>query len=513
MGAAPIRANSPTGDPARDSPLFEQIQAEVGKLESLSGGSVKWPEVIAWGREILEKTSKDILVAVYVAVGLLEQNRYEGLLAGLSCIETMVESFWEVLYPEAKRTRARINALVWFSEKGGAAVSRKQPVAEEAQIVLACREKVGLLEKFFAERLGDQSPGLGDLRRAVDQWVRESKPVEPAQTPIEAKGRVTPAAVPEAAMTAGTMESVEDAERVLGEARDLLRRAGDLVRGLLPANPWPYQVSRALIWSQVEAVPANTDGETRIPAPPAHIMEGARQLLEQGAWDALAEWVESQFPEYPFWLDLQRWGVLALSKRGLAYEGMGHAVRGEVRVLMARLPDLSNCRFADGTPFADEETRQWIEKEICPRSGQAALAGEDVAAKKRADTRIHAMQRFRQGEMKEAMAFFQEQIMGAGSGRDRFLARLELARFCFDAGHPKIALGQLAGLQREMDRFSLDAWEPALSLEVLQTSQHVLKRLLRDQEPGSPDWAHQAEEVYERICRLDPVSALKLDEK
>ncbi|MDC4206323.1 MAG: type VI secretion system ImpA family N-terminal domain-containing protein [Candidatus Manganitrophus sp.] len=119
IGSTPIRSDAPSGDSAKYDPLFEKLQAEIGKLEALSGGPVQWKEVIGSGREILEKKSKDLLVASYVSVGLLEQRGYAGLLAGLSCMEGMVEAFWETLYPETKRMRARINALIWLSEKGG----------------------------------------------------------------------------------------------------------------------------------------------------------------------------------------------------------------------------------------------------------------------------------------------------------------------------------------------------------------------------------------------------------
>ncbi|WDT80731.1 MAG: TssA family type VI secretion system protein [Candidatus Manganitrophus sp.] len=269
IGSTPIRSDAPSGDSAKYDPLFEKLQAEIGKLEALSGGPVQWKEVIGSGREILEKKSKDLLVASYVSVGLLEQRGYAGLLAGLSCMEGMVEAFWETLYPETKRMRARINALIWLSEKG-VAVGRKKPVPGEGKEVRACSEKIDALEKYFGEKLANDSPGLGDLRRAVDQWAREVESAEAAtaRTESPAPNVSTSAETAGPAISSGKIESIEDAERVFGEAGDVIRRAADVVRGQQPTNPWPYQVMRALTWSRFDGLPAHTDWETRIPAPP-----------------------------------------------------------------------------------------------------------------------------------------------------------------------------------------------------------------------------------------------------
>ncbi|SRR5579884_314465 len=519
IGSTPVRPDAPSGDSARYDPLFERLQAEVGKLESLSGGSVQWKEVVDLGRELLQKKSKDLLVASYVSLGLLEQRGYAGLLAGLSCIEEMVEAFWESLYPEAKRMRARINALVWLSEKGGAAVGKKKPLPGEGKEVLACAEKIDLLEKFFGERLANDSPGLGDLRRAVEQWKREVAIPQAAaqpQPPTQSASASTETA--EAPLVAGKLESLEDAERVFGEAGDLIYRAADLVRSLEPTNPWPYQIARALTWSRFDGVPSHTDWETRVPAPPAHLLESGRRLTDQRGWKELVDLTETQLQTYPFWLDLQRLSVLALSNLGSAYSGAKQAALGELQILLRRLPDLPRCRFADGTPFADDETQRWIEQEVIPAGGESgangASSGSPTAAEGAiAELRAQARQLLGQGEAKGAIALFQTRIAAASSRRERFLLQLELSQICLDGGYPKVALSQIDALQREIDRFSLEEWEPALSLEVFRTSWRLLNQLSRDSDQGSTDWIDRAEAIYGRICRLDPIAGLELDRK
>lgn len=134
--------------------------------------------------------------------------------------------------------RARINALIWLSERG-VAVRRKKPAPGEGKAVCACSEKIDLLEKYFGEKLANDSPGLGDLRRAVDVWAREVESAESAsaRTESSAPSGSTPAEPAGPAIPSGKIESIEDAERVFGEAGDVIRRAADLVRGQQPTNP------------------------------------------------------------------------------------------------------------------------------------------------------------------------------------------------------------------------------------------------------------------------------------
>ena len=154
IGARPIRPDAPSGDSARYDPDYERLQTEINKLEGFSAQSINWKEVVNLGKGIIGNKSKDLLVACYLCRGLFEDKGYTGLLSGLSCINGMVNTFWETLYPEAKRMRARINAVIWLSEKVGPVVSKKQPQGGERDLVNACAHEIEELEKFLYEKMG-----------------------------------------------------------------------------------------------------------------------------------------------------------------------------------------------------------------------------------------------------------------------------------------------------------------------------------------------------------------------
>jgi len=513
----PIRPEAPAGDSARYDGAYERLQSEISKMENLSGTAIQWNEVIRLAKEILGEKSKDLLVASYLCRALFEEQGYLGLLSGLSCLEAMAEPFWEVLYPESKRMRARTNAIVWLSEKVGVAVTRKAPRPAEEPLVRGCSEKIGTLERFFDEKLGGDSPGLGDLRRALEQRLRETQAPQNnsrSETPLQE----TPVDAAAGASLFRKIDSAEEAERVLDEATDPLRKAAALVRGADPSNPWPYRLVRSLTWMKIDELPGNRGEETRVPSPSPQAAERYPLLVRQGSWRELIEEAESQVSEAPFWLDLHRFSALALARLGPSFSKAREALVGELLLFVRRLPGLPELKFADGTPFADGETRSWLERERGVDTGRAPGPSQSEGASEEIGERISQLRGkagplLEEGRIKEALALYQSGMETVGSKRDRFLWRLELARVCLEAGQERIALSQLEGMDREMTRLSLEEWEPALSLEVLKALWGALDRLLRAGGEPAVSGSGRMEAVYARMCRLDPVSALDLEQR
>lgn len=229
---------------------------------------------------------------------------------------------------------------------------------------------------------------------------------------------------------------------------------------------------------------------------------------------------EDHVHESPFWLDIQYLSGLALSNLGPSYARAKGAVYTETFTLLRRLPGLLECKFSDGMPFADDDTRKLVKTEsdlLNFRESSKAVPVEAPISNKEAnrikETCEKAYTLLREGHIKEAIDLFQQEMIALSSHRDRFITRFELAKLCLEAGYPKVALSQLEGLEQEMARVSLDEWEPALSLKVLQTFWSVLNQLLQDSKQTSPELTRQADMIYGRMCRINALSVLDLDKK
>jgi type VI secretion system protein ImpA len=90
------------------------------------------------------------------------------------------------------------------------------------------------------------------------------------------------------------------------------------------------------------------------------------------------------------------------------------------------------------------------------------------------------------------------------SARERFLRRSEAASIMVDTGREAVAMPILEQLVQEIDNHSLDAWE---SGETVARPLGLLYRCMRRIEGDSST----SQALYLRICRLDPLQAIKLD--
>jgi type VI secretion system protein VasJ len=126
----PISGEHPAGESVRYDEAFGKLEAEIGKLENPAGGDIDWRMVEDGTAELLGSTSKDLLLAAWMARAMWQREGLGGLAGGLATIRGLLENFWEPLHPQ--RIRPRRAALEWLSEKLAAAMGDDQMAGDPA---------------------------------------------------------------------------------------------------------------------------------------------------------------------------------------------------------------------------------------------------------------------------------------------------------------------------------------------------------------------------------------------
>jgi type VI secretion system protein VasJ len=516
LGAVGINSDMPAGISVRYAAEFEQLQAELQKLDSLSPSTgtavrINWQEVIGLSTEILTKKSKDLVVAGFLCRALFEVQGYPGLSGGLQCLHGMVSRFWDVLYPETSRMRGRLGALAWISAKVGLAVVHRVPAAGEREALKICDQLVDSLETLLSDKFKDNGPKFTELRDALRAHARNIEFDEPSAAPASSPRASSPAILP----SVDVITSLENCGRAVATGADLLWKAASFARSQDSVQPWPYRTVRVVTWLQVDALPAQVENTTRIPPPPPHLTKGYQALIVQQAWKELINQAEEQVRHTPFWLDLHRYCDLALSRLGPSHAHARHAVTAELIAFLHRFPEILEYRFSDGTPFADEETQSWIDSELLSafQSNVIAIPAAANDMDGCTDLRAKAQELMQAGQFRDALSVYVDGIANTTVPRRQFRTRLDLVQLCLDAGHVKIALSHLDILDRQLKSGSLETWEPMLAREVLHTLWAALQRCMPDGKAVSPDTAQWAEDVYKRLCRLDALGVIELEGK
>jgi type VI secretion system protein VasJ len=270
----------------------------------------------------------------------------------------------------------------------------------------------------------------------------------------------------------------------------------------LSAEPAAYRLLRAALWTPIAAPPpADPAARTKIPAPPPTLKEKLDRLAANAKWPELLEEAESGLQQHRLWLDLSRYSADALAGLGPTHAAARTALNLEVVHLTRRLSKLETLSFADGTPLADSTTRKWLETEQGaprPSSSAGATSRQDDARTEKIRGLLAS------GQAADAIALLQEAAQTAPSAEARFQARLTLAQTCSSAGQPQVARGLYAALDAESVQRHLDSWNPTLAAQVVE-GLLISSRAVRK---GAPD--AEQEQLYRRLCQLDPTAALRL---
>lgn len=122
----PIAGDNPSGQNLRYAPVYDKIKEARREEDDAAQGDWKrerkladWPLVIKTTSEVLATKSKDLQVAAWLTEALLKSQGVGGLREGLDLLKSLLESFWDTIYPESEDGDVELRAapLEWVGTK------------------------------------------------------------------------------------------------------------------------------------------------------------------------------------------------------------------------------------------------------------------------------------------------------------------------------------------------------------------------------------------------------------
>lgn len=523
LSKQPVPGGSPGGSNVRLESAFEAIEQEIAKLDSLTAEDpVRWREVHATAQEILQQQSKDFLVVCYLTRALCETHVIDGLQQGLLIANGLVENFWEHAYPPVKRLRGRAQAFEWLVEKSQPLLEKYQPSVAHLDRIKALEASVIALDNTLMEKMAEAAPNLADFRQRfrrmrqalemeqqaaarrgdVSRPVAASseQPAESTATSLHAPVAVASIPVP------GSVAAEKDIVSIYRAVQDPLRSVSQFLRSKKLTDPEAYRINRFVTWLGISLLPPATDGKTQLKPVPRDKVTSLHVLFAGQRWQELLPELESSLSRAPYWLDGQRWACEAL--QGLNADDAAVAVKEGVRAFVARFPAVVQYSFSDGTPFADEQTRQWINRDVINRlaASQSGVTVDTAGLSSRwLDAYEQATTLAQQKKFRDALQLFQEGCAQSTSLREQTLWRFSQARFCFDHGLLQLALPLLETLDQQLMEKGLDQWEPHITTKILELLLRCYQSIGNAAVPEA-----RIEILHARLCKLDLALAFDL---
>lgn len=393
-------------------------------------------------------------------------------------------------------------------------------------------EALDALEALSDERFGRDAPSFRTLRGALDEvgvvarrildQKLEEEPDEPEAPDVLAGdseegageageesstggggsgGGQSPGGAAAGSVSADPTSWEDAGTRVAAAARYM--RSED------PTNPAPYLLLRGFRWGEIRSGEDELDPRL-LSAPPTRTRTKLKELLLDARWEDLLEAAEEVMATAygRGWLDLQRYVLTACDGLAGPYDGVSDAIREELRTLLRDRPELPDLTLMDDSPTANPETRAWLQDEGLLEDDEGEDGAAERARRRREprrpgrDVSQRARDRVRAGAPREGIEILMKQAKQEESARARFLLQSQAARIMVESGLESVAMPILNEMLQEIERHDLEAWEDgetvALPMALLYRCMEAL-----DADP------HTREQLYERVCRLDPVQAMK----
>jgi type VI secretion system protein VasJ len=213
-----------------------------------------------------------------------------------------------------------------------------------------------------------------------------------------------------------------------------------------------------------------------------------------------------------FWLDLQWFLFQALSRQPAPFEGWARIVKEDLGLVLERLPGLETLCWNDGSAFADETTREWIEQHVSAPGTAAWLPAATPSVVDEADVLALENEALAQADRDgvEAALAWLDARPDIHSGRQRWLLRLLMGRVAEQYGKSELALHVLGELDATAQRHSLAQWEPARVFEVKARLLKLLRLKAQRSDADKAALGKRMEPLLAALVAMDPVRAAVL---
>ena len=554
-----------------------------------------FPLVIRLAGEALATKSKDLQLAAWLAEAHVKREGIGLIQPCIKLFQDLQEQFWDTLYPEiedgdvgmravpiewaanriatilreASITRDGLNFYQYRESRsvGYEADAESSDTKREARALAiedgkvtaedfdkafastskswylqmdeslrSAAETLDTLQTYCEEKYGDDSPGFGKLRDALEEvgqvigvLLNEKRKLEPDDQ-VEGAVEEEPEPGPESEAEAEA-EAPLEAKPVVraraskslsaepGDKEDAIARVQACAKFLQtdnPASPAAYLLQSALRFAELREQGSWPSWDFLVP-PVTEMRQNLKRFSAEENWGELLNVAIAAAGEPcgRAWLDVHRYIWKASSEAG--YSAVAASVISTLQALLKDVPEIPTWTLSDDTPTANPETQRWLEEMVIPKPPESVTAepepepelyssasdsAQEAVEGGPPDVMDQARELISRGQVLPAIQLLMRDAAQQPSGRARFQRRLQIAQLCMGAGQGKVAYPVLEELVKEIDDRHLEEWEAGDLLAP------PLALLLRCLDKAGNDSARDA--IFARLCRIDPVAAMDI---
>jgi type VI secretion system protein VasJ len=347
----PISEENPAGEDVKYDEEYEIIDAEISKLSSVSATSEPdWDKIIKLSKNILQNKSKHILVSTYLTYALFKTDGINGFANGIKILSTLLENYWDTLYPPLRRMKGRKSAIQWLIDKSVKELESIDTIEikqDEKDDFLNDLKKV---DDFLNENIED-APLFYNLINMLNSKLLCEEELKESEKSDTNNDKNMDDKSDGLALGEDLNENFTKVSSVLSSVVSQMIETKDYRAEL-------FIINRAIIHSDINELPFAQNSETMINPPDSQEIESINRLFSDKKYEDLLWACESRTGSYLFWLDLHYF--VCESLKNLGFEQSADAILNQMIIFTKKLPNIENLTFSDSTPFANRATKKWL---------------------------------------------------------------------------------------------------------------------------------------------------------
>jgi len=564
----------------------ESEESVLGNLASPKRAD--YVQVIKLAGEALASKSKDLQLAAWLSEAHVKREGIGLIQPCLKLVLDLQQQFWDTLYPEIEEGDVGMRAapvewttnrmatilyeapitrdgLNYYQYKESRAVGYEadaeasETKAEARRLAIAdgkttgedfdksfastpkswyvqmsasmqsAAETLEAIQQLSEEKFGDDGPGLGKLRNALEEvgnvvniLLAEKRKLEPDESSAQdAEAALEPeieaAAGDDAQPAARAKPRGMTAEPVDHDsAVALVRVCAKFLQTDNPASPVAYTLLSGLRFAEMREQGSSASWDF-LAAPSTEQRQALKRLAAESNWSELLNTAVATAGEPcgRAWLDVQRYIWKASYES--SYYALMQCVISSVQSLLKDVPELPNWTLSDDTPAANPDTQRWLEETVIPKPPEPvaeqapaeevsytppSAAEPEAAENAPPDVLVQARDLMGRGQLPQAIQLLMRDAAQQPTGRARYLRRMQIAQLCMSAGQAKVAFPVLEELIKEFDQRQLEEWEGS---DMIAPPLSLLLRCL-----DSSEHSGERETIFARLCRIDPLAAMNV---
>lgn len=471
------------------------IEQEVDKEFSVTQDSTDWTYVYNKTMSLLENETKDLKLASWWIFAAWKENSWSGLEKNLPIFIEFINRFNKELFPKSAKGKA--NIIFWLEEVLNKDILQndvnKKSLTNHClfyelftSLDLEIKNLLENNENKFKKIISFLKPFYDKKQEELDKKNSFIETPLKIETKVQSEQEIV-----------GELSNDSDVKKLLSTIKKNLSTLNKYYRNNNFKDLKAIKIARFLSWLEIDELPYAQGKKTFLYPPSELEIDEVKNLIKEEKYTQALDFAEEIIEVCPFWID-GHYLVYSIFEKTNSTQN-AKEVKNSLISFIKSNEGILDFYFTDDTPFCSNKVKKWISDELIT-SGNSSNQEECELSQ---NSLVYIYELANNDKVKEAMFEIAEKYKTATTVEEKFNWRLNHAQLAVEFDKKDIALALLEDLQKDIDKFNLNEWNPSLASKVYTL---ILNTFTNIDIPYE-----KLEQIYKNLCKTDINSAFEIN--